>query len=192
MREFSQRYRDYRIDFVCEPLIIPGTYPYPRAVDPKKVIYRCEYSILKNIKREFSFRFMGTLEWFRSLDESEFNRFRNHGFDIACGLIDTERYKKFKEGEMSEFDAEEYEIPKKSEIPDEKMQHEILKALYKIRRENPENFETAEFNENGFCKVLRITKDDFSYNSGCLKERGLIKFENGRKSITIEGIKELE
>ena len=197
--EGSREYRDYRIDFVCEPLPIPGTYPYPRAVDPKTVIYICEYSIMKNIEPKFSFRFMGTLEWFSSLDESEFNRFRNHGFEIACGLIDTEKYKEY-EGYKSEivdewpkFNASEWQMPtERSEISNEKIRHEILEALRKIRKENEKTFETADFNEDGFCKVLRITIDDFSYGIGCLKEEGLIKIKNGKKSITIKGIKELE
>lgn len=196
--EGSREYRDYRIDFSCRRAT-ERAGPYVGAKAPSTVIYICEYSIWKNIERKFSFRFMGTLEWFRSLDESEFNRFRNHGFDIACGLIDTEKYKEYEGykseivNELPKFNASEWQMPtERSEISNEKIRHEILEALRKIRKENEKTFETADFNEDGFCKVLRITKADLAYNFGCLKEEGLIEIENGRKYITIKGIKKLE
>ena len=102
--EGSREYRDYRIDFSCS-LATAITEPYVRTVDPNTVIHICRYSIYKNNEPQFEFVCKGTLKWFRSLDDSEFNRFRNHGFDIARRLIDTEKYKEFKEGEVPEFYA---------------------------------------------------------------------------------------
>jgi len=179
--EGQGKYRDYRIDF-----------SYGR--DTTRIgTYVCAYLIYRNNELQFSFDCSANEQYLHRFPDREgLSKLIDDGFDLACGLIDTEKYKKFKELELPEFDGEEYELSDKSEIPYADIRHEILKALRKIRLENEKTFETADFNEDGFCKVLRITKDDFSYGIGCLKEEGLIKIKNGKKSITIKGIKELE
>ncbi|TKJ35578.1 hypothetical protein CEE39_00865 [bacterium (candidate division B38) B3_B38] len=191
MKEFIYKYREYQI---TGGFIKGESRPIP--------LHIYEYNVYSNGKHLFSFLFAVVIpwSWHRFPDEkTRPDLIRKEGFDLACGLIDTEKYnesKKYKSeivDEFPRFNAQRYELPKESEIADDvKIRFEILKALCKIRRENPESFETAEFNEDGFCKVLRISKADFSYAIGCLEEEGLINIKNDKKSITIKGVREVE
>ena len=182
MKEFSQRYRNYQINCACE-------HNFYRDV------YACRYKIYINNKLQLKFIYVGSEEYLleRFSNIESLSKLRDEGFDLAYGLIDAEKYKEFKEGKVLEFGARNWQLPEESEITDEEIQHKILKALDKIRKEKPDTYKSEEFNRgDGFCKVLRIAKNDFSKNISYLEDNRLIKKDEDYIYIRPEGIYWLE
>lgn len=60
------------------------------------------------------------------------------------------------------------------ELPDFYIQKWILKALSNLRRNNPKNYKKQQFDVDGFCNLLAIDNEKYSFCAGLLKEKGFI------------------
>ena len=186
--EGRKKYRNYHVKCVC-------THDSVRLG-----IYVCKYKVYKNNEYQFSFVFsdfiLRVLSRNANIDTGGLlESIRDEGFNLIYGLIDTGKKSKEKKGlKPEEFNAKDYELPEESKISDEEIQYEILNALYKIFKENPNSYKSEKFNEgDGFCKILRISKNDFLSNIEYLEQKKLVKAPAiNIMSITAEGIDELK
>ena len=66
--------------------------------------------------------------------------------------------------------------PEITQVDDEAVQKWILKALFNIRKMKPQTYKSVNLDVDGFCYLLKISKDQYCYNADFLLKEQLIKY----------------
>jgi hypothetical protein len=117
----------------------------------------------------------------------------NLGLQWVKGLIDLGAY---DPGSDQLHWLEDEEKPVEGRITDSEVQLNILRALHKARRMNPNNYQKESLDVVGFCRVLGISIDQFMFSAEYLHDLGYLALypvdqatvENGNIFITAKGI----
>jgi len=91
----------------------------------------------------------------------------------ARGLIDLQR---FEEGAKYLYWVTFDKVS--GNLQDSEIRSQLLRALYNIRREHPQDYMRDLIDVDGFCTALGISREEYLFNANYLLEKGLIGEES--------------